>query len=202
VDQWKSLKGKIDEQRYQEVLARLEYQAGHAIVWRDAVCQWFLKMSGVPDRSGRAGNYPNRVEAESMKLDGYEIMDVKPWETASRGKAIQCVSSNRMGTASFVYNGKPGWFNLAVQYFDQAKGVSQFTVFVAGQKIDQWAASDRGLRPNVPPIPNGHTSMRHVVQGVVLRPGNEVRINGVAAGGETACLDYVEIDPVDERQIR
>lgn len=80
MDQWKSLKGKIDEPRYNQVLARLEYQAGHAIVWRDAVCQWFLKMSGISDQLGRAGHYPNRVEAESMNLNGYEVFDVKPWK--------------------------------------------------------------------------------------------------------------------------
>ena len=38
VDQWKSLQGHIDTQRFNDVLARLEYQAGHAIVWRDAIC--------------------------------------------------------------------------------------------------------------------------------------------------------------------
>ena len=38
---WKRLRGHVDEQRYQAVLARLEYQAGHAIVWRDAICSWF-----------------------------------------------------------------------------------------------------------------------------------------------------------------
>jgi len=37
VRQWKSLRGRIDEPRYLEVLARLEYQAGYAQVWRDAV---------------------------------------------------------------------------------------------------------------------------------------------------------------------
>ncbi len=30
-------KGLVDEQRYHEVLAQLEYQAGQAVVWRDAV---------------------------------------------------------------------------------------------------------------------------------------------------------------------
>ena len=37
VRQWKSLTGLMDEQRYREVLAQLEYQAGQAVVWRDAV---------------------------------------------------------------------------------------------------------------------------------------------------------------------
>ena len=78
VDQWKSLKGRIDEPRYLEVLARLEYQAGHAEVWRDSIVSWFLRTSGIPDRQGRAGHYPNRHEAEEMELDGYVVVDVTP----------------------------------------------------------------------------------------------------------------------------
>src|SRR5215831_1880709 len=64
VGQWQSLRGKIDEQRYREVLERLNYQSGHAEVWRDAICTWFLHESGIPDAKGRVGNYPGRVEAE------------------------------------------------------------------------------------------------------------------------------------------
>src|SRR5205085_1581682 len=88
--QWKSLRGVVDEQRYREVLAQLEYQAGQAIVWRDAVSRYFAKMSGVADAKGRVGNYPGRVEAESMELTGYTPRDITPWEAASGGKAVTC----------------------------------------------------------------------------------------------------------------
>src|SRR5207248_1610533 len=37
VYQWKSLQGLVDDARYSDVLKRLQYQAGHARVWRDAV---------------------------------------------------------------------------------------------------------------------------------------------------------------------
>ena len=63
VHQWESLKGRIDDERYAAVLARLEYQAGHAIVWRDAICTWFRRMSGIADAEKRVGNYPDRTEA-------------------------------------------------------------------------------------------------------------------------------------------
>src|SRR5260370_14680832 len=88
--QWEALKGRIDEQRYSNVLAHLEYQAGHAIVWRDAVCEWFFRASGIPDEKHRVGNYPDRIEAEAMQLAGYSIVDVVPWEDASGGKALEC----------------------------------------------------------------------------------------------------------------
>ena len=81
---------------YGQVLARLEYQAGHAIVWRDAICNWFLRTSGIPDAKGRVGNYPDRVEAEAMQLKGYTPIDVTPWENASGGKGIECVKRVRL----------------------------------------------------------------------------------------------------------
>src|SRR3954469_6241132 len=34
---WRALDGAIDRERYDSILAKLEFQAGHAIVWRDAV---------------------------------------------------------------------------------------------------------------------------------------------------------------------
>jgi alpha-glucuronidase len=194
VEEWKSLKGKIDGQRYNDTLARLEYQVGHATVWRDAVCQWFYKMSGIPDQLNRVGNDPNRIEAESMKLAGYEVFDVKPWETASGGKAIRVSSAGGHGTASFNYTGNPGWFNLAVQYYDQTNGVSQFKLFVAGQQVDDWLADDLLPSRNVPSVPNGHTSTRHTTRGVALRTGDEIRLEGTADGGEQAPVDYIEIE--------
>ena len=53
VKQWESLRGKIDDQRYDKVLRKLQYQAGEAIVWRDTVVNWFYRKSGIPDAKGR-----------------------------------------------------------------------------------------------------------------------------------------------------
>ncbi len=53
VAQWQSLRGHIDPQRYDDVLKRLDYQASHAIVWRDAICTWFARTSAVPDQHSR-----------------------------------------------------------------------------------------------------------------------------------------------------
>ena len=65
----------MDDERYEKVLALQEYQAGHADVWRDAVNQWFYKMSGIADAKGRVGHDPDRIEAEDMQLDGYTSAD-------------------------------------------------------------------------------------------------------------------------------
>jgi len=189
VRQWDSLQGRIDEQRYLEVLARLQYQAGHAQVWRDAVCNWFLRTSGIPDAKGRARNFPNRLEAEAMKLEGYQVVDVQPWEAASGSKAVQCASPSRQCSASFRHQGQPGWYDLSVQYFDQNNGVSRFKLFVAGQLVDEWLASDSLPTRKI----DAHSSTRRSIAGLALRPGDEIRIEGLAQGDENAALDYVEL---------
>ncbi len=60
VAEWKPLEGHIDEERYRDTLARLQYQAGEAVVWRDAICNWIYRLSGVPDAKGRVGRGPRQ----------------------------------------------------------------------------------------------------------------------------------------------
>ncbi len=188
VRQWNSLKGRVDEERYADVLARLEYQAGHAIVWRDAICNWFFRASGIPDAKGRAGHYPERIEAEAMQLQGYTQVDVVPWENASGGKGVEC--PRREGcAASFRFTNKPGWYDVDVEYFDLNKGESRFRVYVRGQLVDEWVAND-----HLPTMrTGGDSSTRRRIMGLALRPGDEVRIEGIPDGDERAPLDYVEI---------
>lgn len=197
VRRWKTLKGRIDETRYNEVLNLLEYQSGHAEVWRDAINNWFLRKSGVADERGRAGNFPHRIEAETMTLEGYAPEDITPWEAASSSKAIKCASADRRCRASLRYAGKAGWFDLRVQYFDENDGVSSFRLFVNNQLIDQWKADGAFPTKN----PDAHSSTRRTLRGIALRPGDQIRIEAIAEGGENASIDYVEINP-SEKSVR
>lgn len=193
VKRWRTLKGRIDEARYAEVEAQLAYQAGHAGVWRDAICNWFLRKSGIRDAKGRAGNYPNRTEAEAMQLTGYQILDITPWEAASGSKAIACASADRHCSARLRYDGKAGWFDLDVQYFDERDGQSRFKLFVGEQLVDQWTADD-----HLPTTrPDAHSSTRRRVRGLALRPGDQIRIEAAADGSEQAEIDYLEINPAE-----
>ncbi len=49
VSQWETLRSHVEESRYQDILARLQYQASEAIVWRDTVCNWIHQLSGIAD---------------------------------------------------------------------------------------------------------------------------------------------------------
>jgi alpha-glucuronidase len=67
-----------------------------------------MRQSGIPDAKRRVGHYPDRVEAESMKLGGYRAIDVRPWEAASGGKVISCSPPASECSASLHYNGAAG----------------------------------------------------------------------------------------------
>jgi alpha-glucuronidase len=188
--EWETLQGRIDDDRYNAVLRRLRYQAGHAIVWRDFVCNWAFEKSGIADVKGRVGHHPERVEAESMELSGYRPVPVQPAEAASGGRAVVCDVSAGC-SASFPFRGKAGWYTVVVQYFDQNDGVSRYRLFVNDQEIDAWAA-DYWL-PSAEL--NADTSTRFSESGIALRPGDRIRIEGVPDGPERAPLDYVEVVP-------
>jgi alpha-glucuronidase len=193
VSEWASLKGRVDDGLYKDVLHRLEYQAGHAIVWRDAVTQYMLKLSGIPDERGRAGHYPHRMEAEDARLAGYSIIDVNPWEDASRGRAVSC-NGQTTCMAEWTYEGRTGEYNLAVQYFDLRGGVAQFTLTVNGKAVGMdsaWKANAK-LPSN---RPDGDNSTRHIVRDVELKPGDLICVQGTPDGADKAALDYIEVLP-------
>jgi len=184
---WKTLQGRVDDRRYQEVLAQLEYQAGQAEVWRDAVSNWFLKASGIPDAKGRVGNYPGRIEAEAAKLDGYKVIDVTPWESASGGKAVECASARC--SATFVFRGAAGVYQIRIRYFDQNNGIAHFRALIGDRVISEWAAADRVPSRRI----DSSSSALRAIEKIVLRPGDEIRIEGTPDSGESAALDYIEI---------
>jgi alpha-glucuronidase len=186
---WQALRGLIDQERYDAVLDKLTYQAGHAIVWRDAICSWFLRESGIPDAQGRAGHFPGRTEAETMNLDGYVVKDVTPWEDASGGKAIACEKPAQRCTASFTFQGAKGTYDLAVQYFDLNSGEAQFQLRIGNRVFGSWRA-DAHLPASTL---NGDSSTRRTIPNVKLQPNDLITIEGVPNGNDPAAIDYVEV---------
>jgi alpha-glucuronidase len=178
VPQWESLKDKIDPERYEKTHALFEYQAGHAIVWRDAINNWFHQISGIDDVQGRVGHHPNRIEAESMKTGGYQTVDVVPWETGSGGKAVECHAVKGC-TLTTTLERPAGRYDVAVQYFDIWHGVSTYTLSVNGAPIATWKADDT-LPPAQPDSHlDGQTSTRRTIHHVALKSGDVLELRGV-----------------------
>jgi len=193
VTQWEALHGKIDEDRYKDVLGRLRYQAGHAVVWRDAICDWLLSLTGIPDDKGRVGHHPDRIEAEDMQFQGYSQFDITPAYFASGSKAVTC-SRAQSCAASFQFKGSSGIYELDIQYFDLNNSVATFSVLVNSRPVDEWQAND-----NLPSAkPDGDTSTRRTIPTVALHSGDQITIRGTPGGGDTAMLDYVAIHKAPE----
>ena len=189
VTTWESLKGHVDDERYTEVLAQLQYQSGHAIVWRDAINDWFYRISGIPDNKGRVGHHPNRIEAEAMNLKGYHVFEPASWEGASGGKGVICPETVPACSAQTTFSGPEGRYEVDVEYFDLASGVSHFKVFVDSRLVDEWNADM--VLPGA--SPSADSSARRRIKELALRPGNVIRIDGIPDRGDRAALDYVEV---------
>ena len=189
VRSWSSLRGRIDDERYDAVLAQLEYQSGHAIVWRDAINDWFHRISGMEDEKGRVGHHPNRLEAEAMQLTGYQVFEPESWEGASGGKGITCPETETACGAQTKFDRPAGWYEIDVEYFDLSSGISKFKLFVNDQMIDEWRAKE--VFPGK--TPSADSSTRRRIKGIALRPGDTLRIEATPDGSERAPLDYIEL---------
>ncbi len=222
--EWTTLKGHIDDKLYEDVRARLEYQAGHAIVWRDAIVQYFFKQSGIPDEKGRAGHYPGRQEAEDARLTGYKIIDVTPWEDASGGKAVSCQGTTlqsagkqesvsghdfrraedvKESTGALAPEGTPAcsaeWtYSGAPGRFNIAVQYFDLQGGIARftLKINGQPAASWPADTTLPSRrPNGDNSTRHTVYNADLKPGDTIRVEGTPDGTDPAALDYIEVTP-------
>jgi alpha-glucuronidase len=186
---FKSLASHMDERRYNEILAQLEYQAGQATVWRDAVNNWFHRASNIPDAKNRVGRNLERTEAEEMKLDGYTTMKPIRWESASGGEAVECKQARC--EASLAYMGIAGWRRLRVQYFDQNNGQAHYRVRINDQVVDEWTANFVVPTARL----DSSSSSRRTIANIALRPGDIIDIEGTPNAGELAGFDYIEILP-------
>ncbi|KAL8285122.1 hypothetical protein RB597_002283 [Gaeumannomyces tritici] len=194
---WESLKGKMDDRQYDEQLSRLVYQAGHALVWRDSVCNFYFNKSSIPDDRGRVGNYKYRIEAENMVLDGYLPYRVQPFESASRGWAIVTRTNTTKGSATtWLRNVESGRYDVAVNYYDQAVGRAAWELFVGDRLVGSWKG-DMEYRIGKAPTfyIDGQAAVRITFKGVDVTKGDMLRIVGTPDGREPAPIDYVSILP-------
>lgn len=197
VTQWQSLEGLVDTQRFDDVLFRQIYQAGHSIVWRDAICEYYFNLSSISDTAGRVGNYPYRIEAESMTLDGYELHPATPFETGSNFTGVVTSSNNTAGTLTTTNPFDDGTYDLAVNYFDMYGGVSTWALYVNDQQIGQWIGDmEHTLGHEVSYFLDGNSNRRITFPGIQMAKGDTLRITGTPDGIEPAPVDYLSVLPL------
>jgi alpha-glucuronidase len=193
---WAELSGLIDDARFENVALRLAYQAGHSLVWRDAVNQFYKVKSGIADEANRVGNHQWRVEAEDMELNGYKIVPVTPFEAASGGKAIVTTANDTPGTATARLNYPDGTYNVAVNYYDHLGGRSKYEIFLNDKSFGCWYGDlEDKLGHDFSEHLDGHSATRITFPGINIKKGDVVKIVGQPDGKELAPLDYISILP-------
>ncbi|ETN42742.1 alpha-glucuronidase A [Cyphellophora europaea CBS 101466] len=195
--QWSRLQGKIDAERFEAQRFRLEYQAGHALVWRDSINNFYHNKSGIADQQGRVGNHAYRVEAEDMALDGYVPYAVSPVEAASGGYCIVTSDNSTRGAASVALERwESGRYDVAVNYYDLAIGNSTWELWIGEEMVGEWKG-DLEYRIGKAPVfyIDGQTATRITFRGVEVTKGDVLKIVGVPDGQEPAPVDYISVLP-------
>lgn len=197
VQQWESLEDKIDTERFTNVLFEQKFQAGHSLVWRDSINQFYFNLSGISDEHSRVGNHPYRIEAEKMTLSGYKPYAVDPFHAASGAMAIVTTLNATTGTASANITFASGTYDVAVNYYDLIGGRSIYQLVIGNRTVGKWVGDHEDTLGHAASIYlDGHSATRITFKGVNVRQGEVVRITGQADGIEPAPLDYISFLPL------
>jgi alpha-glucuronidase len=193
---WSSLQDKIDSERFNKTLFRLKYQAGHSIVWRDAINDFYFNKSGIHDSAGRVGQHPWRIEAESMSLIGYQPVLVNPFEMASNYTAIVTTSNTTSGTAVARLDFPSGTYDVAANYYDIIGGRARWKLYLNNVTLGEWVGNNEDVLGHTPSTHlDGHSATRITFNGVNIARGDTIKIVGTPDGIEQAPLDYIAVLP-------
>jgi hypothetical protein len=133
-----------------------------------------------------------RYEAEQLSLSGFQIESAAN-SGASGGKQIAIKGGGgKSGTATGVFNGSSGTYQVKVGYFDENDGQSSATVTVNGKATS--FKFDRDLSSS---LANSKTLTNRVTHNTIdLKSGDRFQISAQANRQELARFDYIEFSPL------
>lgn len=134
-----------------------------------------------------------RYEMEDLNLNNYQI---ESNNVSSNGKHISLLGRNpNTGTATGIFNGEAGIYQVNLGLYDENDGVSSAKVTVAGDvknfKLDQDL-------PGSGPVSEALTS-RITHSEIELKPGDIFEIEGKSNSSEYARFDYIEFTPLGSK---
>lgn len=119
------------------------------------------------------------TEAETLSLaGGYQVNQYAP---ASGGEIIRGTNYVGPGTATGTFDGTSGDYNLAVKYFNEPDGVSQYALLVNGAVVDSWSGT------------GGNDSFVTRDIALSLTDGDTIQVRGQINAGEFARIDTLEL---------
>lgn len=132
-----------------------------------------------------------RYEAEDLSLNNYLL---ESNNASSGGEHISLLgSSNNFGTATGVFSGAAGTYEVKVGYYDENDGVSSATITVDGD------AQNFLFNQNLPSGGADSTSFTERIThaAISLQNGDSFEILGNFDGFEPARFDYIEFTEVE-----
>jgi lysophospholipase L1-like esterase len=124
------------------------------------------------------------TEAESLDLVAYEVSNVG---SASGGQIVQIFDvDGTQGTASGVFTGPMGDYDIAVTYLDEIDGVGTYEVLINDAVAFSWVGDNGGGGVGTPTVETGT---------VALDTGDTITIRGTVGDGEAVRLDKIDILP-------
>jgi hypothetical protein len=124
------------------------------------------------------------VEAENMNLNNYNV-DNNGF--ASGGKVIK-LAAGATGSAAYTFTGFTGERDIKIFYFDENDGAVTYKVYVNGNEVANWTANQNFGSAD----PNDATKTTETIEGVMLKNGDEVKIEAVQNSGEWGRIDKIE----------
>jgi Ca2+-binding RTX toxin-like protein len=126
------------------------------------------------------------IEAENMQLSGKAKVEIQDF--ASNGSYAKLENE----TASTLFMGETGYYDIVVGYYDLSKGVAQLAVKLNEQQLDQWQL-DKDLSVGKTPTADGLIS-RTVASAVKLNRASDVlQIVGKVDGEDKSFVDYIKL---------
>ena len=191
VRKWKALKGKIDDERYQAVLEQLDVSGrpGDRLArCRDEVVLQAPRAS--PIHAGRVGNLSRADRSGVGALwTATRSTAVTPWEAASGGQAVECARRDVHGDIQVQRRGRLARSRRAVfRHQHRRVAFPRARRSTGRRRVDRRRsrANEEGGRLVVERAESSPAWR--------CRPGDQIAIEGVPDGAETAALDYIEIN--------
>lgn len=149
----------------------------------------WLAQTGTSTPSSSDANAPDivRIEAESMDLSGYDVES----RTAASGGAL--IRTYDRGTATAIFPGVDGEYDIQLAYFDEHDGESRVTLIISNQRYTLEFGQNLGAE-NFPTDDN--RVVRTVAAGVYLTAGSVIEIQGTRDIEEYARIDTIEFVPL------
>ncbi len=129
------------------------------------------------------------VQAEALILtQGFKTEKIG----AASGDKVIKGSTDEVNEAGMTFKGAAGIYDLAIDYFDEADGVSALLVTVNGKQVANWKWDQKLGSNNA----NDLTASTKVISGLKLAAGDEIRLTGVVNNGEALRIDKLTFDNV------